>query len=390
MTVSPGSWRDPKNLLLLAVVLAACIGVGEFTLRQLPLTDRLGFQQVADVAERAAAAGPREPGQVRILGIGDSFTVFRDAQGKNYLRIAASLAADKGKTISVVNLGEAGVGLDAYARNLIRFADTVKPDVVVIGLYFGDDLLPHGRKSVRERYAEGNLLQPDIRPGETGILHDLKSIAKKSILLNYVYRQAKVYIPALRSNYFEIAFGYLAKQSGLTVAEARSRMAEVDPELVDLARADAINGWDLAFAICMPRLYLDTYTLPEDSKSRLKLDERLDDLSFIIAEARKSGIKPVVVYLHPGIVVAARYRTYFRKLGYAMPPMDVERYKIIDQVSAHLNALGVPHLDSLPLLRASTTDDYIPNDIHLNSKGQSIVGGALFQMLDQSGLLDGS
>lgn len=390
MTVSPSSWRDPKNLVLLAVVLAACIGAGEFILRQLPLTDRLGFQQVADVTERAAAAQPRQSGKVRILGIGDSFTVFRDLQGQNYLRIAATLAEAEGKQVDVVNLGEAGVGLDAYARNLLRFADAVDPDILVIGLYFGDDLLPHGRKSVRERYAEGNLLEPDNRPGESGFLHDLKAFAKNSILLNYVYRLAKVHIPALRSNYFDTALGYLAGQSQISVAEARSRLANVDPELVDLARADAINGWDLAFAICQPRLYFDTYTLPDGSKSRLKLGERLDDLSFIISEARSRGIKPVVVYLHPGIVVAERYRTYFQKLGYVMPPMDRGQYKIIGEVSALLDTLGVPYTDSLPLLRASTTNDYIPNDIHINSKGQSIVGEALFQLLDQSGLLGGS
>lgn len=356
-------------------------------LRQLPLTDRLGFQQVADVAERAEAAGPPRPGLVRVLGIGDSFTVFRDLQGKNYLRIAAALADPKGETVGVVNLAEAGVGLDAYARNLIRFADTLKPDVLVLGLYFGDDLLPHGRKSVRERYAEGNLLEPDNRPGEPGFIHGLKAVAKKSVLLNYVYRQAKVHIPALRSNYFDTALEYLAGQSQISVAEARSRLASVDPELVDLARADAINGWDLAFAICYPRLYIDTYTLPDESRSREKLGERLDDLSFIIEEARNRGIKPVVVFLHPGIVVAERYRNYFRKLGYVMPPMDRGRYKMIDAVSTHLDTLNVPYLDSLPLLRASNADDYIPNDIHLNSDGQAIVGQALFKLLEDEGLL---
>lgn len=390
MVNSPGSWRDPKNLLLLTFTLVACFVAGELLLRQLPLTDRLGFQQVPDVAERITDVGPRQPGRVRILGVGDSFTVFRDQQGRNYLRFAAAFANANGQAVDVVNLGEAGTGLDAYARNLLRFGDAVSPDTLVIGLYFGDDLVPHRGPTVRARFTSGDLLQPDEVSGSHALWSDVKDFFKQSVLISFVYRRLKVYVPALRSGHFDIALGYLAQRTGVPPDEVRRRLAKVDPEMIDLARADAINGWDLAHAICEPRYYADTYTLPEGSANREKLGERLDDLSFIIAQARRRGIEPAVVFLHPGIVVAERYREYYRKLGYVLPPLTRSEYLIIDAVAQHLDGLNVPYLDSLPLLRASNTDDYIPNDIHINSSGQEIVGRALFRLLEDRGLLGGN
>ena len=100
--------------------------------------------------------------------------------------------------VEVVNLAEAGTDLDAYFGNLLRFGDRLDPDVVVVGLYLGNDLEPETPPLDTEE-GKALALKPPPPPAE-GLG---RRIAKRSILLNSAFRLGKVYFPSLRSSFFQ-------------------------------------------------------------------------------------------------------------------------------------------------------------------------------------------
>jgi hypothetical protein len=96
-------------------------------------------------------------------------------------------------------------------------------------------------------------------------------------------RSGKTYVPALRSRFFGQTIRHLQAKTGMDDAYVARRLSEADPTLVDAARADGINGWDLAFAIFDP----------------------------LIIAARAHNAKVAVVLLPPPVWVAERYWGYF-------------------------------------------------------------------------------
>ena len=75
------------NWTLMVVVLVLCFAAMEWIFRASPLSDRLGWASVKSVAERVRQTPKKSTGTLRILGLGDSYTIYRDGQGKNYLRV---------------------------------------------------------------------------------------------------------------------------------------------------------------------------------------------------------------------------------------------------------------------------------------------------------------
>ena len=119
-----------------------------------------------------------------------------------------------------------------------------------------------------------------------------------------------MYVPALRSGFVEQTIRHLQTKTGMDDAYVARRLREADPTLVDAARADAINGWDLAFAIFDPDYYGDLAAAdPAASKDK----SASGDLRALITAARAQNAKVAVVLLPPPVWVAKSYWSYFSK-----------------------------------------------------------------------------
>jgi|GEM_PF-2340306 len=99
---------------------------------------------------RDRQVGARARGGVRIVGLGDAMTAATFVpQGGTYLRVLEKNldAADpQGSTYRVVNAAVNGYGLQQSHDLLLKMGETLDPDVVLIGLYIGDDIQDYGRK----------------------------------------------------------------------------------------------------------------------------------------------------------------------------------------------------------------------------------------------------
>jgi lysophospholipase L1-like esterase len=362
------------ELALLAVSLTVAFLLMELAIRYLPVGDKMGWSMVPSVSERVAKTGVASPGKARILVLGDSMTEWRDNMGESYARIAERMLS----CIEVINLAEAGTDLPGYLSNLLRFGKRLQPDLILIGLYLGNDLFPSTPP------LESAEIQSALKalPAPSQEL-TLKQIAKRSVLLNYVFRLGKIYVPALRSGSFEQTIKHLQTKTGMDDAYVARRLSEADPTLVDAARADAINGWDLAFAIFDPDYYGDLAASDPSTSIGKGVEGAFGDLRMLITAAKAQNAKVAVVLLPPPVWVAERYRGYFKRLGYReLGPLSGP-VPIVERVKAYLSAEGVPALDVLPALRADAESTYLENDIHLNRHGHDVVGRELASFLER-------
>lgn len=298
-------------------------------------------------------------------------TEWRDNTGHSYTRVAEALLPGT----EFVNLAEGGTGLPEYFANLTRYGERLKPQVVIIGLYLGNDLVP----SVPPLGMD--------RPPQSDQTGGLKNWLKYSVLLNYMFRLGKLYIPSLRSGFFEKTVASLKARTGIDDATIARRLSQVDPALVEAARADAINGWDLAHALFDPNLYGDLAQSAPGSPKGEDLEAALKDLGTLIVAVRERNATAAVVLLPPPVWVAPRYGRYFQRLGYGELGPVTGPVPLIERIKTTLAAQQVPTLDILPVLRAQAEPVYLDNDIHLDRHGQAAVGKELAGFLVQEGLV---
>jgi hypothetical protein len=82
----------------------------------------------------------KRPGAFRILGLGDSFSVFLGDEGKNYHNILNQIFIAKGLgDLEIVNAGMEAIGPGYYWHILHRYGDLFQPDLVLVGFFVGND-----------------------------------------------------------------------------------------------------------------------------------------------------------------------------------------------------------------------------------------------------------
>jgi hypothetical protein len=77
---------------------------------------------------------------VRILGLGDSYSIYLKDKGKNYNNFLQQkyLAKSKGG-VEIINAGMEAMGPGYYWHILRKYGDLFKPDLVLVGFFVGND-----------------------------------------------------------------------------------------------------------------------------------------------------------------------------------------------------------------------------------------------------------
>ena len=82
----------------------------------------------------------KKPGSFRILGLGDSFSVFLGDKGKNYNNLLNRMFIAQGRgDVQIVNAGIEAIGPGYYWHILRKYGDSFKPDLVLVGFFMGND-----------------------------------------------------------------------------------------------------------------------------------------------------------------------------------------------------------------------------------------------------------
>jgi len=163
-SINNSFFRDDMEL---RVVLAPNVSEDGFT------TNALGL--------RSAELGTKQTGEIRVLAVGDSFTLGLAVN--DHETFAAKLDARLGAGVTVMNAGVPGYGTEQATALMRRLVPRTDADVVLLTVYTGNDL----RDNTRWSKAPGLPAKPptvvEPPPAERSAL--LKGLARHSRLVSY-------------------------------------------------------------------------------------------------------------------------------------------------------------------------------------------------------------
>jgi lysophospholipase L1-like esterase len=278
------------------------------------ITNALGYRGPAPTSVEKPA------NTQRLLVVGDSFTFGWAVEEEE--TIAGQLRAmlsDRQPTVEVINAGyHDGLSPDAYYAYLRREGIALRPDVILVVLYTGNDITDIG----------DNVW---VTTDESGAPTQLYSIRA------YSDYQGRPMDPGLLPWNYQIP---ILRESRLFLALTNGLMVLTSPSYVNLLRQGRLR---------QP-------LTPEEDWTRFELVTRAT-ASF----ARSQNI-PIVYMLIPEPPDSG-------------PANDLYAEPIRKLVS---DELQLPFVYTQPLL---TLDDYLPTDGHLNAKGYAIVARAVLPLI---------
>jgi hypothetical protein len=313
------------------------------------------------------------PGGFRILGLGDSFTFgFGVLEDDTYLARMERALADR--HVEVINTGLAGMGPDNEARLLAADGPGLRPDLVLVGFFAGNDLVDALVGDDRMRLQDGlpavddGLLAAWYRPLRPGrLLPRPLTSSPSSLGLPLPFKSS------LRQH--SHAYRFLTGQVGrLRLAwQVRGEAAPPVPPAPELTpfhqEAFCLRRYPPEFDLA--------WTRTEAALGAIKswCDAHGARLA-IIAIPTRSQVEPEAW--------AAIVRTY------RLRDEDFDLEKPQTMLTAFAGRNGIPLIDLLPTLRAARATGgrlYFQRDTHWTPRGLAVAADEIQRRLDALGLL---
>lgn len=281
---------------------------------------------------RGPEHGPKSPGAVRVLGLGDSFvSAFNVEESATFLSVAEESlrSAFPGRALEIINAGTPNYGTWHELRLLRRIAPGLAPDAAVLCVFVGNDL--------------DDNLQPR------------KTIVKNGLLVERQHHPGILPYP-IRSWLQQSSMAYVFLWNAWNRVRPWFGKAESDPLRGDKDLASAEE----------PAYVQEGYRISGDL-----LREAREE-----AETRRI---PLLVVLIPTEyqVYPARFETLLRRWGDDPSRFDLTRPS--KRWAALTQAAGLPVLDLLPVFRDHTDGPYLymSLDGHLTVEGNRLAGEAI-------------
>lgn len=147
-------------------------------------------------------------GSFRIVGLGDSFAFGVVPYQHNYLTLVEGRFAGNGEPVEVLNMGIAGTSPADYLSLLVNEGLALEPDLVLVSLYIGNDLIDtynslHGGRPLYERSYVVSLLRFALRlrtrieprPADSRLVYsDDAPTLSRPAYLELIGNRAKIYV----------------------------------------------------------------------------------------------------------------------------------------------------------------------------------------------------
>lgn len=303
---------------------------------------------------RSPEIGPRRPGELRVLCLGDSFVFgYGVADDETFPEVLRGLLAERlGRPVVVGNAGVPGYGTVEQALCLKRLRADFDPDVVVSTIYIGNDFVEDRDVS---RFVEGGFAM-------TGPWADLLRTSRRARLMLHSRAWMHVEFHLIESGSpwalqlkptpaEEVAFmGFPQHDGPGNQCQAGLFMDSIDPQ----------RSWEPGAPPVVPRVLART-------------EESLRSMQASAAGAQVVvAILPSWWHLHE----ADRLR-YMTSVG-----LDPSEYRLgltQQRLEALCAKLGLPVVDVTPSARglADPTSLFLHEDHHLNPAGHRLVAGLL-------------
>ena len=369
----------PQDLPLFSALFVEDPAVG---VRHVPHTRApMGSESGGPVTVRINSRGYRgpehawdAPARFRILGLGDSFAFgFGVKEEDTYLaRLERALAAGR---VEVINAGLAGMGPDNEARLLAADGPGLRPDLVLVGFFVGNDLIDAATGVARTRLRNGALVVPDailerwyrpLRPGRI-LPQPLARPASGGLDLPLPFKD----VLRKHSHLYRLVTGRVGRlqtawRGPRAGAATSTPVAEFNPFAQE--------------AFCL-RSYPPEF---DDAWAKAK-----DALGQIKAWCDGHGARLAVVAIPTEAQVdPQRWEAVRQRFRLNDDDFDLEKPQGI--LAAFASENGIPFIDLLPPLRAARPTGgplYFKTDIHWTPRGHAVAADEIQRRLDASGLL---
>jgi hypothetical protein len=314
------------------------------------------------------------PPGFRILGLGDSFAFgFGVKEEETYLARIEDALADR--HVEVINAGLAGMGPDNEARLLAADGPRLRPNLVLVGFYVGNDLIDAATGVARTRLRNGAPIVPDailerwyrpLRPGRI-LPQPLARPTPGGLDLPLPFKD----ILRKHSHLYRLVTGRVGRLQLARRAAAPGTAAKTPLEEFNPFRQEAF---------C-----LKSYP-PEFDGAWEKAKEALGEIK-TWCDAHGARLAVVVIPTEAQ-VYPERWDDVRRRFALRDEDFDLEKPQRI--LAEHAAAGGIPLIDLLPVLRAARATGvplYFRRDIHWTPRGHAVAADEIERQLDAFGFL---
>lgn len=300
--------------------------------------------------------GPATPGTLRILAVGDSFTFGLGVNGdQTFAHRLNSLAEADGRPVEVINAGVSGYGTDNELAWLRAYGWSLKPDVVMLGFFTGNDISDNmlGMRKTQVD-SHGQLVPSDA-------LRVMRNITPEPANPGPV-KSVKIWL-------------------------AHNSQAYV------LLRRLGHGAWDWLFPqprVGQPTLfsYNSLYEKQDDPKLQAAWNTTFGLLSQMKSEVESHGAKLVVVAIPPREQIEdADWQKIVASSG--LPAADLQRDKPEQVLAGWCAQTDTPMINLLPGFQAAPTNRplYYRIDTHFNAAGHALAAQLIHDALVKYNLL---
>jgi lysophospholipase L1-like esterase len=311
------------------------------------LGNRVEFETAVAVDVRGLRIDPAQttqegPSARRLLAVGDSFTFGVGVEaGQAWPARAAALLAAAGMPLVGLNAGVPGYGIPDAVRWVERHGAAVGPEVVVLGVFVGNDLQNAAPSAPHMEVRDGQLVLPGERPG----------------LRSWLYQRSQLYV--------------LAKNALPAAAQRPLR------ELLGLPEPWALRELRLELELYRPQ---PTPLVAEGAAATGAALDRLRALArergFVVAAV----LIPSLVQVDPGA-----WSAVLAQLGADTAAHDpAAPTRLLAELLA---GRAIPVADAAPALAraiAAGEQPYYPIDRHLTARGHEIVAALVAQTVRET------
>ena len=297
------------------------------------------------------------PGEsTRVLVYGDSFIhgEFSRTEDTFTEQLKGQLAREAGKTVEVVNAGVATYGPDQELRRMENELPALKPDLVIVAIYAGNDFGDLLRNKLYRLSSDGSLQENASEFLDDAIVSDMRRSRREPILRKIMHAA----IPGL--------FG-----SGDPFVPRGARRARVDADLkqeIDDYRQYVVEG-DNAVHHLGSTYNADVSSTPTSESARYKI-AMMEQIMRRMGETAANNNAALVYLLIPSAIDV----TDMHESG-EVDPVKYPEYKrsrltdILEQICQRNNFLAVNLFG--PFWERRADGLYLKRDDHWSPRGQA-------------------
>lgn len=322
----------------------------------------------------------KTPNEKRILFLGDSFV---EGHGVSVERRASSIVEKRiignNPEYKVINAAQLATNPISYFENLARFGVALKPDIVVVGIFIGNDFMDSRAHPVPQNYVVYEE-RPGLKNNAVGDVVELGYV--RFFIGSLLHRNARLVRNVRTDKFWDFYFKekispeFFVRKAGLTQAEFEKRIASFQKDIASDFFTGKLNPSYLINSLSLKR---------NDVENKFYVQSDVDNVVDIINEMKficeTRKIKFIVV-LYPDIYAVAPeiYKNHLID-NFRMPFVPSIFHELVELKTKFVSHLVQHNICMIDLTDVLSDKDYYLFDGHLNYQGQATAGEIIYQRI---------